>query len=154
MKLTENFWLQEFEKSQTATRLGIDNSVPNILIPQIKALAINVLQPVRNQFGPTTVTSGYRSPELNRAIGGSHKSQHVKGLAADFEVPGESNFIVAKWIQDNLVFDQLILEGHKKFVPNSGWVHCSYNSVGVNRQQALTAYFSGGRVKYVTGLEE
>ena len=154
MKLTKNFWLQEFEKSQTATRLGIDNSIPNILIPQIKALAINVLQPVRNEWGPTTISSGYRSPELNRAIGGSHKSQHMKGLAADFEVAGQSNFTVAKWIQDNLEFDQLILEGHKKFIPNSGWIHCSYNSVGVNRQEVLTAHFEGGRVRYVKGLEE
>jgi len=154
MKLTANFWLQEFEKSQTATRHGIDNSVPNILIPQIKALAINVLQPVRNEFGPTTVTSGYRSPELNRKIGGSHKSQHMKGMAADFEVAGVSNFTVAKWIQENLVFDQLILEGHKKFIPNSGWVHCSYNSVGVNRHEVLTAHFENGSVRYVKGLEE
>lgn len=154
MKLSENFWLNEFEKSQTATRFGIDNSVPTHLVPAIQALVTNVLQPLRNQFGPIVISSGYRSKDLNKKIGGSLKSQHCLGQAADIEAPGVSNYDLACWIRDNLEFDQLILEGHKKYIPNSGWVHVSFNHIKPNRKQCLTATFIGGKANYENGLNE
>jgi len=78
---------------------------------------------VRDKFGPVIISSGYRSKELNAAIGGSVTSQHSIGEAADFEVPGLDNKKLADWIKDNLKFDQLILEFYKDGDPNSGWVH-------------------------------
>ena len=86
MKLSANFWLDEFEKSQTATRHGIDNTVPSGLVNDIKDLCVNVLQPIRDEFGPVTITSGYRSPDLNAKLGGSSRSQHCAGQAADLEL--------------------------------------------------------------------
>lgn len=153
MKLSANFWLDEFEKSQTATRHGIDNSVPSGLINDIKDLCTNVLQPVREKFGPVTISSGYRSPELNAKLGGSTRSQHCSAQAADFEVPGVDNREVATWIKDNLEFDQLILEGYKPHVTNSGWIHVSYRPFGL-RNDVLTATFANGKATYTRGISE
>ena len=153
MKLSKNFSLSEFEKSQTATRLGIDNSIPEDRILSIQALVENVLQPVRDRFGPVIISSGYRSPELNKAIGGSSKSQHSKAEAADFEVPGVSNKELAEWIEKNCRFDQLILEFYTPGDPNSGWVHCSM-SLEHNRKETLTASRVDGKVVYTRGLAE
>jgi len=149
MKISKNFTLKEFEKSQAALRLGISNSIPQELIPSITALATNVLQPVRDAFGPVIITSGYRSPELNTAIGGSIKSQHSKAEAADFEVIGFSNLEVAEWLFTKN-FDQLILEFYEPGDPNSGWIHVSYSET--NRNEALTAYKENGRTVYKRGL--
>ena len=123
MRLSQNFTLRELTKSQTAERKGIPNEPDQDNVDNIIDLCDKVLQPVRDEFGPVTVTSGYRSPELCVAIGSSMKSQHTKGEAADFEVAGVSNMVVAKWIADNLEFDQLILECYTG--GNTGWVHCS-----------------------------
>jgi zinc D-Ala-D-Ala carboxypeptidase len=153
MQLSKNFFLGEFTKSQTATRFGLENSPTQDQIAALTDLAKNVLQPVRDQFGPVTISSGFRSAALNRAIGGSSTSQHSRGEAADFEAVGISNLRVAEWIRDNLEFDQLILEG---FNPaqgaNSGWIHVSYTTSGQNRKQVLTARFVGGRAQYSKGL--
>jgi zinc D-Ala-D-Ala carboxypeptidase len=135
MKLTKNFSLGEMTKSQTALRRGIDNTpTPDKLDPLI-LLCQKVLQPVRDHFDrPVTITSGYRSPELCAAIGSKITSQHTKGQAADFEVPGVSNMEVAQWIADNCEFDQLILECFTG--GNTGWIHCSY--VHEPRKELLT----------------
>ena len=135
MKLTKNFSLGEMTKSQTALRRGIDNTpTPDKLDPLI-LLCQKVLQPVRDHFDrPVTITSGYRSPELCAAIGSKVTSQHTKGQAADFEVPGVSNMEVAQWIADNCEFDQLILECYTG--GNTGWIHCSY--VHEPRKELLT----------------
>ena len=154
MRLSKNFMLAEFEKSQTAIRLGYNNEVPSQHLSNVRALVNNVLQPVRDQFGPVTITSGYRSKFLNQAIGGSTRSQHCSGMAADFEVPGLSNYDLAVWIRDNLEFDQLILEGHRRHVIGSGWVHCSYTEYTQNRKETLTAEFVNGRARYSKGLIE
>lgn len=152
MRLSQNFTLAELIASQTATRRGLDNSPSSEHVENLRLLTENVLQRVRNNFGPTVVTSGYRSPDLNRAVGGSTNSQHSNGQAADFKVVGVSNLVVAQWIRDNLDFDQLILEGHNpQQGPNSGWVHCSYRATG-NRKSVLTATFVGGRANYSAGL--
>lgn len=152
MKLSKNFSLGEYTKSQTASRKGIDNTPSNEHLEAAKALFKNVAQPVRDHFGPTIVTSGYRSPELNAEIGGSSTSQHTKGEAVDLEVLGVPTTEVAQWISDNLDYDQLILEF---FVPgeiNSGWVHVSYKNDGTNRKENLTASRVNGQTQYSYGL--
>jgi len=140
MQLSRNFSLAEMCKSQTAERKGIPNQ-PNA--GQIEALVMlceNILQPVREEFGSFIVSSGFRSPELCVAIGSKITSQHCcpdnLSAAADFEVAGYDNHDLCVWIQDNLVFDQLILECYNGEM-NSGWVHCSYAETD-NRADVLT----------------
>ena len=153
MRLSENFTLAEFTKSQTATRRGIDNTPEGEHMEAAKALFENVVQPVRDQFGVTVINSGYRGPELNEAVGGSSNSQHCKGEAVDIECPGTANYELAKWIEDNLDFDQLILEFYTPGIPDSGWVHVSYKPEG-NRKSVLTAMREDGKTVYKTGLIE
>ncbi len=149
MKLTENFSLGELTKSQTAERKGIDNSPSTEHQENLKSLCEMILQPIRDHFGQVvSVSSGYRSPELCVAIGSSTKSQHASGCAADFEIFGVSNKELADYINENLDYDQLILEYWKgEDEPNSGWVHCSYTN-GSNRKQYLRAYKENGSTKY------
>ena len=138
MKLSVHFTLEEMTKSQTASRKGIDNTPTQEVVENLKLLCENVLEKIRNHFGrPLTVNSGYRGPKLNKAIGGAKNSQHMTGQAADIEIAGMDNKILFCWIRDNLDYDQLILEFHKEGVPDSGWVHVSWNSSG-NRKQVLT----------------
>ena len=139
MKLSKHFTLQEFTKSQTATRLGLKNQPGPEHIVRLEALCENVLEPVRVFFNiPFSPSSGYRSPELCKAIGSKPTSQHARGEAVDFEVPGLSNRDVAQWIVDNLDFDQLILEFYEEGDPNSGWIHVSYVDGDKNRKEVLT----------------
>ena len=148
MKLSENFSLLELTKSQTAARKDIDNTPSPEHQENLKLLCTHILQPVRDRFERVvSVSSGYRSEELCLAIGSKITSQHAKGQAADFEIYGLSNRELATWINENLNYDQLILEYWKKEDPNSGWVHCSYD-VNVNRKQYLKAYKENGRTKY------
>ena len=153
MKLSENFSLAEMIKSNTATRMGIDNSPSDEHLENLKLLCENVLQKVRDEHGPVRVSSGYRSPDLNAAIGGSTASQHSKGQAADFECSSISNYDLAVWIHDNLDYDQLILEFYTAGEPTSGWIHVSYKDGG-NRKQALTAVKENGKTVYKVGLIE
>ena len=135
MLLSKNFSLLELTKSQTAERRGIENKPTAEHIENMVALCENILQPVRDQYGSFIVSSGYRSPELCYAIGSNGKtSQHAKGQAADFEVAGVSNYKLASWIEENLEFDQLILECFTG--GNTGWIHCSYVPDG--RKETLT----------------
>ncbi len=148
MKLSENFSLVELTKSQTAERKGIDNTPSPEHQENLKLLCTHVLQPVRDRFERVvSVSSGYRSPELCTAIGSKITSQHAKGQAADFEIYGLSNKELADYINENLDYDQLILEYWKKEDPNSGWIHCSFNSKG-NRKEYLRAYKNEGKTKY------
>ena len=149
MKLTENFSLNELTKSQTAERKGIDNTPSAEHQDNLKSLCEMILQPIRDHFGQVvSVSSGYRSPELCVAIGSSTQSQHAKGQASDFEIFGVSNKELADYINENLDYDQLILEYWKgEDEPNSGWVHCSFNTQG-NRKQYLRAYKENGSTKY------
>lgn len=154
MKLSKNFSLRELTRSSTALRLGIDNNPNQEQLVNLTALACCVLQPVREEHGRVTINSGLRVLELNRAIKSGDNSQHVFGMAADLEAPAISNFELAKWIQDNLNFDQLILEFYEKGDPASGWVHCSYRTDGQNRKEVKTASRQEGRVVYEDGLLE
>ena len=137
MKLSGHFSLAELTKSQTATRKGIDNKPTLDHIENLTELCTQVLEPTRRNFGkPMVISSGYRSEELCEAIGSSKNSQHEKGESADFEMFGVDNKELAKYIKNNLVFDQLILEFYNPDDPSSGWVHCSY-SKEENRKQSL-----------------
>ena len=139
MKLSANFQLSELVKSQTAERKGIPNNPSPAHIDNLKALCVNVLQPIRSHFeAPVMISSGYRSPELCIAIGSKITSQHATGNAADLEVPGVDNKELAIWIKENLEYDQLILEFYRDGEPDSGWVHVSWNSEK-NRSNSLRA---------------
>jgi len=155
MNLSANFTLKELTKSDTATRLGIDNSPDEAVIESLKLLCENVLQPVREHFGKSvTVNSGYRSPELNSspAVGGSKTSDHCKGMAADIEIAGIANADLAQWIMDNCDYTQLILEFYTQGIPDSGWVHISYDPTNLKMQE-LTAVKVAGKTQYLNGLQ-
>ena len=140
MKLSQHFSYQEFIKSQTAARKGIKNEPDDTQLYNMKMVCMNILEPIRTTFErPVIITSGFRSPELCVAIGSSTNSQHAKGEAADFEIPGVSNKEVADWIDENLPYDQLILEFFDGKDPNSGWIHCSHKA-NDNRGQYLVAF--------------
>jgi len=151
IRLSKNFALSEMVKSATAERLNVDNSPSDIHLVNLTHLAIHILQPVRDEFGVITINSGYRSPALNAKVGGSKTSQHCNGQAADFESFSTPNPDLAKWIANNLEFDQLILEFYDGVNPNSGWVHCSYNLMG-NRRKILTALKTKSGVVYKNGF--
>jgi len=148
MKLSENLSIAEATYSATALRKGIVNKPTVTHLISLKAVANNIFQPCRNHFGkPLRVTSGYRSKELNKAIGGSNNSQHSKGEALDMQsTSGYTNRELFMFIKDHLTFDQLIGE----FPDNVGefaWVHCSYKEEG-NRGEVLIAYKEDGKTKY------
>ena len=134
MQLSKNFTLLELTKSQTAERKGIDNTPNADHIYNLTALAENILQPVRDEWGSFIVSSGYRFIAVCEAIGSKASSQHANVEAADFEVAGVDNYKLAYWIEQNLPFDQLILECFTG--GNTGWIHCSYVPHG--RKETLT----------------
>lgn len=145
MKLTEHFNLAEFTHSQTAIRKGI----PNIPSPSIMANLLTTAQGMEKVRAmltrPITISSGYRSPKLNEAVGGSDNSAHMDGFAADFICPayGKPIDIVRKIAASDLQFDQCIQEGN--------WVHISFDPK--NRRQVLTAIFDGnGKARYREGI--
>jgi zinc D-Ala-D-Ala carboxypeptidase len=111
-----------------------------------------VLQPLRDHYGVgIKVNSGYRSPDVNAAVGGSRTSDHCKGQAADIEIAGIPNATLAQYIKDSLQYTQLILEFYTPGVPDSGWVHVSYDSNNL-KCQALTATKKDGKTVYLNGL--
>ena len=142
MKLSKNFSLAELTKSQTATRMGLDNNPSMDEQENLRLLCERVLQPVRDHFNHVvTISSAYRSPALCQAIGSSVDSQHAKGMAADFEIFGTPNNEVFNWIKGNLLYDQMILEFWNSDEPNSGWLHVSYNpESSENIKENLRAY--------------
>jgi len=148
MQLSKNFSLKEMIRSDYASRKGIDNTPSSLVVNNLMLLTSKILQPIRDQFGAVIINSGYRSPQLNVAIGGSKTSDHVLGLAADIEVPNLSNYMLAKWCEQNLKFKQLILEFYTPGDVDSGWVHISYGS----KQQVLTAVKENGSTVYKIGL--
>jgi hypothetical protein len=139
-------------KSETALRHDMDNTPGEAEIANLKQLAEKVLQPVRDSYGKgVKVNSGYRHPEVNAKVGGSKTSDHCKGQAADIEIPGVANADLAKWITENLDFTQVILEFYTPGVPDSGWVHVSYDPANL-KKQVLTATKQGGKTVYLNGL--
>ena len=152
MQLTNNFSLKELTVSDTATRLGLDNTPNETVIANLKTLAEKILQPVREHYGKSVkVNSGYRAPEVNAAVGGSKTSDHCKGQAADIEINGVANGDLAKYIAENFKFTQVILEFYTQGIPDSGWVHVSYDPANL-KKQTLTAVKQDGKTVYLPGL--
>jgi hypothetical protein len=122
------------------------------VVQNLTVLCEQVLQPLRDAYGVgIKVNSGYRSPDVNAAVGGSRTSDHCKGQAADIEIPGVANADLAQYIADNFDFTQLILEFYTQGIPDSGWVHVSYDSNNLKRQ-VMTAVRQNGRTVYLQGL--
>ena len=141
MKLSKNLSLAEVVRSETAKRLGIDNNPTKEHLDNLKAIAENVFQPIRDHFNcPIHVSSGYRSEDLNRAIRGSKMSLHMQGCALDLDMDftNVSNTEVFNYIKDNLEFDTLIWEFNNED-GSPKWVHVSYIE-GKNRKQVIEAY--------------
>lgn len=135
-RLSKHFTLREL----TSTSSGLANQVDSLqVLSNLRVLCTQVLEQVREHYGrPVIVHSGYRSPAVNKAVGGSGTSQHLKGEAVDFHVSGHSVYELATWISDALDYDQLILENFLPGIPTSGWVHCSFAKN--NRGQDLTKF--------------
>jgi hypothetical protein len=151
-QLTKNFSLAEMVKSETALRHGMENNPGPDELNNLLNLCANVLQPIRDHYQKgVKVNSGYRSPDVNAKVGGSRTSDHTRGMAADIEIPGVPNAELATYIRDNLAYTQLILEFYTPGVPDSGWVHVSYDEQNL-KKQVLTATRKDGKTVYLPGL--
>ena len=137
MKLSKNFTLSEITHSNTAKRLGIDNSPNKEHLENIKVLVNDLIQPMRSALGPIRISSGYRNPQLNHAIGGSSRSQHCKGQAFDVQFWEDGKMCNKKiydWvIKSGIEFDQMINEF------DFSWIHISLKKEN-NRNVILEAY--------------
>ena len=136
--------------SITATRRGLDNTPNAKQLLNMKLLAEKVFEPLRSCVGgPIRINSFFRGEELNKAIGGSSKSQHCKGQAMDIDDGGcnKTNAEMYKFIKDELEFDQMIWEFGDD--DNPDWVHVSYVSEEDNRNRCLKAYKDKGKTKYM-----
>lgn len=142
MKLSENFTLEELTRTST----GLNNTPNTEEIENLRELVVNVLQPAREALGPIRITSGFRSPEVNKKVGGADSSQHTKGEAADLMMSG-GNKRLLDWIIANVEFDQIISE-FPDANGNPQWVHVSY-SKGNNRNQTLKAIKKNGKTRYI-----
>lgn len=149
-KLSKNISYNEAIHSETAKRRGIDNTPTDEHLGNMMTVAEMIFQPLRNWVGgPIKINSFYRSPELNKAIGGSTKSQHCKGQAMDIDdVYGhKTNAEMYMYIKENLDFDQMIWEFGTD--ENPAWVHVSYVGADKNRNRCLKAYKENGKTKYM-----
>lgn len=147
MHISKHFTLAEL----TRTSQPFPNHPVDVEIARLGTLCQCVLEPVREHFGPVRVNSAFRSLKVNRAVGSKDSSQHRLGEAADIEVDGVLNPVLARWIVNNLHFDQLILEAYRPGVPGSGWVHVSYRSGRLRRDVLTMAMGSHGPI-YTRGL--
>ena len=151
-QLTQNFSLHELTKSETAARHDMENNPGPAEIANLTELAGKVLQPIRDHFQTGVhINSGFRHPDVNAKVGGSKTSDHCKGQAADLEIPGVANADLAQWVKDNLEFTQLILEFYTPGIPDSGWVHVSYDPNNL-KKQVMTATKQNGKTVYLPGL--
>lgn len=131
--MSKYFTREELTGSSSAAARGIDNTPPPAVLPKLAALAGNLLDPVRElNGGPIHVNSGFRCPELNRAVRGTENSQHIRGEAADITAgsPAKNRALFDKIVASGLSFDQLIDE------QNYAWLHLSFRA-GANRNQIL-----------------
>ena len=146
MKLSTNFTLEELCASSKAKELQIINQVTDAThLQALKSLAKEVLQPIRDMHGgPVTVTSGYRQPALNKALGGSPTSQHPKGEAADITVgsPADNKDLFEQIARSDIPYDQLICEF------GGEWLHVSHRLHGLQRRQVLESHKVKGVTRY------
>ena len=150
MAVSEHISYKEGVYSRTATRLGIDNEPNNKQMDDMCIIAQEVFEPLRAWVGgPIKINSFFRSPKLNKAIGGSTKSQHCQGQAIDLDdtFGRATNAEMYKFIKENLDFDQMIWEFGDD--DNPDWVHVSYVSEDKNRNRCLKAYKKNNKTKYV-----
>ena len=150
MQISKHLSLAEVSRSETAKRKGINNTPSGEHLENFKKLAENIFEPIREHFGvPIHISSGYRSKELNAAVGGSSSSQHCQGEAIDIDMDGTTitNAEIFNFIKDNLTFDQLLWEFGNDSNPD--WVHVSYESTGKQRKQILKAIKANGKTSYV-----
>ena len=149
-KLSKHVSYKEGVYSITAKRLGLKNDPTDAHLENMKLIAEKVFEPLRSYVGgPIKINSFYRGPELNKAIGGSAKSQHCHGQAMDIDdtYGHKSNADMYMYIKENLDYDQMIWEfGDDK---NPDWVHVSYVSQEENRNRCLKAYREDGKTKYM-----
>ena len=147
--ISKHISYKEGAYSNTAIRKGIDNNPDFKQLQNMKLIAEKVFEPLRKHVGgPIKINSFFRCPELNKAIGGSSKSQHCHGQAIDIDdTYGKmSNADMYDWIKNNLDFDQMIWEFGSD--ENPAWVHVSYVSASLNRNRCLKAYKEDGKTKY------
>lgn len=141
MKLTENFYLDEFTVSQVAVRHGYMNDPNEKQIANLRLLCVNVLQPLREIINvPISINSGFRCFDVNVAVGGKNNSQHLEGKAADFIIPALKLIDVLSIVLQNLPFDQLIYEYGR-------WIHVSWNGEK-NRNEVLQSKKVYGKTVY------
>ena len=148
--ISKHISYKEGVHSITAIRKGIDNEPNEEQLANMKLVANNVFEPLRVFInGPIKVNSFFRSPDLNKAIGGATKSQHCKGQAIDIDdtYGKATNAEMYWWIKENLDFDQMIWEFGNN--DNPDWVHVSYVSPDKNRNRCLKAYREDGKTKYM-----
>jgi len=148
-RISEHISYREAIKSNTASRLGIDNTPSDYEITNMVGVAFNVFEPLRKYVGgPIRINSFYRCEELNRAIGGSSRSQHCQGRAIDLDdtLGHKTNAEMYKYIKDNLSFDQLIWEFGDDTNPD--WIHVSYVHPDENRKRCLRAERINGKTTY------
>ena len=147
--ISKHISLKEATKSNTAERLGIENFPDSPTLVNMQALAENIFEPLRNFVGgPIYITSFYRSPELNKAIGGSTRSQHCLGQAIDLDdvLGNATNKDMFDYIRYNLDFDKLIWEFGSEH--NPAWVHVSFRQEEENRGEVLKAEKINGKTTY------
>ena len=148
--ISEHISYKEGTYSNTATRRGINNTPNDEQLTNMELIAEKIFEPLSAHVGGTIkINSFFRSPELNKAIGGSSKSQHCKGQAMDIDdtFGRMTNAEMYHWIKNNLDFDQMIWEFGDDDNPN--WVHVSYVSDVSNRNRCLKAYKEEGKTKYI-----
>lgn len=151
MRISEHLDLAELIRSESSKRKGIDNTPSADVIDNLKKIAENVFEPIRNNFRvPIIISSGFRCIKLNESIGGADSSQHVKGEAIDIDMDGTpngvSNAMIFHYIKDKLDFDQLIWEfGNNE---NPDWCHVSYSHTGKQRKEILKGYKENGKTHY------
>ena len=149
-RISKHVSYKEGVYSRTAERLGLKNDPSDDHLKNMRLIAKKIFEPLRMHVGgPIKINSFYRGPELNKAIGGSSKSQHCNGQAIDIDdtFGNATNAEMYNWIKDNLNFDQMIWEfGDDK---NPNWVHVSYVNDEDNRNRCLKAYKQKGRTKYM-----
>ena len=152
MQLSRSFSLKEMYRSDTATRMGHANTPGEVETGNLKVLCEKVLQPIRDHYNTRVqINSGYRHPEVNASVGGSKTSDHCRGMAADIEISSVPNADLANWISKNLKYTQIILEFYTPGIPDSGWVHVSYDANNLKCQN-LTAVKEGGKTVYKPGF--